>query len=51
MNSRRVRVMLYNESKEDLNELALDLLKKLLFCTGTVGIQRLWVSLFDGEVS
>ncbi|MGB2924219.1 MAG: DUF3038 domain-containing protein [Limnothrix sp.] len=51
MNARRVRVMLYNESKEDLNELALDLLKKLLFCTGTVGIQRLWVSLFDGEVS
>ncbi|NJN71887.1 MAG: DUF3038 domain-containing protein [Limnothrix sp. RL_2_0] len=51
MNSRRVRVMLYNESKQDLNELALDLLKKLLFCTGTVGIQRLWVSLFDGEVS
>ncbi len=51
MNSRRVRVMLYNQSKQDLNELALDLLKKLLFCTGTVGTQRLWVSLFDGEVS
>ncbi|OKH15249.1 hypothetical protein NIES208_12690 [[Limnothrix rosea] IAM M-220] len=51
MNSRRVRVMLYNQSKQDLNELALDLLQKLLFCTGTVGTQRLWVSLFDGEVS
>nr|WP_264308907.1 DUF3038 domain-containing protein [[Leptolyngbya] sp. PCC 7376] len=51
MNNRRVRVMLYNQSKQDLNELALDLLQKLLFCTGTVGAQRLWVSLFDGEVS
>lgn len=51
MNPRRVRVMLYNQSKQDLNELALDLLEKLLFCTGTVGVQRLWVSLFDGEVS
>ena len=51
MNNRRVRVMLYNQSKEELNELAVDLLSKLLFCTGTVGAQRLWVSLFDGEVS
>jgi Protein of unknown function (DUF3038) len=51
MNNRRVRVMLYNESKQDLNELAVDLLQKLIFCTGTVGTQRLWVSLFDGEVS
>jgi hypothetical protein len=51
MNSRRVRVMLYNQSKQDLNELALALLEQLLFCTGTVGTQRLWVSLFDGEVS
>lgn len=51
MNTRRVRVMLYNQSKADLNELALVLLEKLLFCTGTVGTQRLWVSLFDGEVS
>lgn len=51
MNSRRVKVMLYNQSKTELNELAIDLLKKLIFCTGTVGVQRLWVSLFDGEVS
>jgi len=28
----------------------LNLLSKLLFCTGTAGMQRFWVSLFDGEV-
>ena len=51
MNPRRIRVQLYNQSKQDLNELGLTLLEKLLFCTGTVGTQRLWVSLFDGEIS
>ncbi len=51
MNPRRIRVNLYNQSREELNELALSMLEKLLFCTGTVGIQRLWISLFDGEVS
>lgn len=51
MNSRRVKVLLYKQNRHDLNELALDLLQKLLFCTGTVGSQRLWISLFDGEVS
>jgi len=25
-------------------------LSNLLFCTGTAGMQRFWVSLFDGEV-
>jgi Protein of unknown function (DUF3038) len=33
-----------------INQLALDLLAQLLFCTGTSGMQRLWISLFDGEV-
>ncbi|MGV0027795.1 DUF3038 domain-containing protein [Phormidesmis priestleyi] len=50
MNSRRAGVMVYS-SDEKLNELALELLGQLLFCTGTSGMQRLWISLFDGEVS
>jgi Protein of unknown function (DUF3038) len=50
MNPRRAGVMAYS-SDEKLNELALDLLGQLLFCTGTSGMQRLWISLFDGEVS
>ncbi len=50
MNPRRAGVMAYS-SDERLNELALELLGKLLFCTGTSGMQRLWVSLFDGEVA
>ena len=51
MNSRRARVSAYIASEEQLNELALSLLNKLLFCTGTSGIQRVWFSLFDGEVA
>jgi Protein of unknown function (DUF3038) len=35
---------------DKLNELGISLLSKLLFCTGTLGTQRLWMSLFDGEV-
>ncbi|NJR50974.1 MAG: DUF3038 domain-containing protein [Leptolyngbyaceae cyanobacterium CSU_1_3] len=50
MNPRRAGVMAYS-SDEKLNELALELLGQLLFCTGTSGMQRLWISLFDGEVS
>ena len=50
MNPSRTKVSLYLGSEQKLNELALMLLKKLLFCTGTSGMQRLWVSLFDGEV-
>ncbi|HEY9647332.1 MAG TPA: DUF3038 domain-containing protein [Chroococcidiopsis sp.] len=50
MNPKRAAVMAYN-TDEKLNALALSLLNKLLFCTGTSGVQRLWVSLFDGEVS
>lgn len=49
MNPRRAAVMAYN-SDEKLNQLALELLGKLLFCTGTSGMLRFWTSLFDGEV-
>ena len=51
MNSRRTKVSLYLASEAELNELALLLLNKLLFCTGTRGMERLWFSLFDGEIS
>ena len=51
MNSRRAKVSAYLDSEEQLNELALSLLHKLLFCTGTMGMQRVWFSLFDGEVT
>lgn len=50
MNPRRAKVAAYNASQDELNELALELLTQLLFCTGTAGVQRLWISLFDGEV-
>ncbi|HBW56799.1 MAG TPA: hypothetical protein DEF27_02965 [Oscillatoriales bacterium UBA8482] len=49
MNPRRALVMTYS-SDEKLNELGIRLLEKLLFCTGTAGMQRFWISLFDGEV-
>jgi Protein of unknown function (DUF3038) len=49
MNPKRSGVVAYS-ADEKLNELAIELLGKLLFCTGTSGMQRLWVSLFDGEV-
>ncbi|MDJ0589460.1 MAG: DUF3038 domain-containing protein [Pleurocapsa sp. MO_226.B13] len=51
MNSRRAKVAAYIASEEQLNELALSLLNKLLFCTGIRGVQRVWFSLFDGEVA
>ena len=51
MNSRRAKVSAYIASEEQLNELALSLLSKLLFCTGARGMQRVWFSLFDGEVA
>jgi hypothetical protein len=50
MNAKRSGVIAYN-TDEKLNELAIELLTKLLFCTGTDGANRLWVSLFDGELS
>lgn len=49
MNPKRAGVIIYS-TDEKLNELALSLLSQLLFCTGTAGAQRLWSSLFDGEV-
>lgn len=50
MNPRRTLVMAY-QSDEKLNDLAISLLNQLLFCTGTSGMQRFWISLFDGEVA
>jgi hypothetical protein len=50
MNPRRGKVSLYLASEDLLNELALSLLGKLLFCSGTKGMERLWISLFDGEI-
>ncbi len=50
MNPRRAKVEAYIGSKDLLNDLAISLLSQLLFCTGTSGKQRLWNSLFDGEV-
>lgn len=49
MNPRRAGVIAYS-TDENLDELAVLLLTRLLFCTGTQGPQRLWSSLFDGEV-
>ncbi len=49
MNFRRARVAAYNSDAE-VDTLALDLLQQLLFCTGTSGLPRLWISMFDGEV-
>ncbi|MEM1366408.1 MAG: DUF3038 domain-containing protein [Cyanobacteria bacterium P01_H01_bin.15] len=50
MNSRRAKIADYISTEEKLNQLALNLLQQLLFCTGTAGTKRLWISLFDGEV-
>lgn len=49
MNPKRAGVMAYS-TDEKLDTLALNLLSQLLFCTGTAATQRLWSSLFDGEV-
>lgn len=51
MNPRRAKVGVYLASEDELNELALSLLNQLLFCTGTTGMQRFWIGLFDGEVA
>jgi hypothetical protein len=50
MNPRRAKVALYLDQEDLLNQLAIALLTQLLFCTGVAGRQRLWISLFDGEV-
>jgi hypothetical protein len=49
MNTRRSGLLALN-SDEKLDDLAINLLGQLLFCTGTAGMQRFWISLFDGEV-
>lgn len=51
MNPRRAKVAIYLNNEEQLNQLALSLLSQLLFCTGTYGMERFWISLFDGEVA
>ena len=50
MNPRRAIVIAY-KSDEQLNALAMSLLSQLLLCTGTSGMQRFWISLFDGELA
>ncbi|MEM7578608.1 MAG: DUF3038 domain-containing protein [Cyanobacteria bacterium P01_A01_bin.80] len=50
MNPRRSGLLSLT-SDEKLDELAMNLLGQLLFCTGTAGMQRFWISLFDGEVN
>jgi hypothetical protein len=49
MNMKRSSLLPYADDQA-LNGLAMELLGQLLFCTGTAGAQRLWVSLFDGEI-
>ncbi len=49
MNMKRTGLSAY-KSDASLNQLALQLLGHLLFCTGTMGMERFWSSLFDGEV-
>ena len=50
MNPNRSAIISY-KTPEALNELALSLLQQALFCTGTAGMNRLWTSLFDGEIA
>ena len=50
MNPNRSAIAAY-KTPEAVDELALSLLQQALFCTGTAGMQRLWTSLFDGEVA
>ncbi|NJL49863.1 MAG: DUF3038 domain-containing protein [Leptolyngbyaceae cyanobacterium SM2_5_2] len=49
MNPRRAGVIAYS-TDDNLDELAMQLLDQLLLCSGVLGTQRLWSSLFDGEV-
>lgn len=51
MNPRRAKVSVLLSSEPAMDDFALGLLNQLLFCTGTIGMQRLWISLFDGEVA
>lgn len=49
MNPRRAGVIAYS-TDESLNTMALALLAKLMISAGSLGSQRLWNSLFEGEV-
>ncbi len=51
MNPNRTAIALYKSNQQMMDELALNLLSQVLFCTGTAGMQRLWSSLFDGEIA
>jgi hypothetical protein len=51
MNPRRAKVSVLLASETALDDFALGLLNQLLFCTGTIGMERFWISLFDGEVA
>ncbi|MGF1603958.1 MAG: DUF3038 domain-containing protein [Thermosynechococcaceae cyanobacterium] len=50
MNANRSAIAAYQDN-DRLDQLALDLLGQVLFCTGTAGMHRFWSSLFDGEVA
>lgn len=49
MNLNRSSLLIYRDVAQ-LDALAINLLPQLLFCTGTAGLERLWFSLFDGEI-
>ncbi|AGF52538.1 sll0413 [Synechocystis sp. PCC 6803] len=51
MNPRRAKVSVLLASEPAMDDFALGLLNQLMFCTGTIGMERLWISLFDGEVA
>ncbi len=51
MNPRRAKVSVFLDNEAQLNNFALSLLNQVLFLTGTMGLQRFWISLFDGEVA
>jgi Protein of unknown function (DUF3038) len=50
MNPNRVAIAAY-KPQDKLDALALGLLNQVLLCTGTAGVERLWASLFDGEIA
>lgn len=51
MNPRRAAAIPYYRDDAALDALAISLLDRLLFAAGTAGVERLWMSLFDGEVA
>jgi hypothetical protein len=51
MNPNRAKVSIYLSDPDELNNLAMSLLTELLFCSSAKGMERYWISLFDGEVA